>query len=79
MFAIILNLKPVLVVLLGYIFGLETITCRKLGYIALSFLGAGLITNPAWFQQVWNRVAGRAVPHRPAHDAVDTGTDYGCK
>lgn len=55
-FGIILNLKPVLVIILGVIFGIERITLKKLGYIFLSFLGAGLIVNPTWFASVFSRL-----------------------
>jgi drug/metabolite transporter (DMT)-like permease len=48
-----LNLKPVLVVVIGALFGMETLTFKKFLYIVISFLGAALIIDPLWFANLW--------------------------
>ena len=51
-FAIILNLKPIMVIILGVMFGIETFTPRKLMYVCISFFGSGLIINPMFFRNL---------------------------
>ena len=57
-YAIILNLKPVLVILLGFCFGVETITLKKIVLILISFLGASLIVDQdlfaRWFESIFH-------------------------
>ena len=57
-FAIILNLKPVLVIVLGFCFGIETITLKKISLIFLSFLGACMIVDPEWFARAFDLIVG---------------------
>lgn len=70
-YVIILNLKPVLVILISFAYGVESVTCKKAGLILVSFFGAILIINPAAVS--WLVQSGLAhflgVPPTPA----DTG------
>lgn len=52
-YAIILNLKPIMVVLIGVMVRIETMNSRKLMLVCISFLGAGLIINPSFFENVF--------------------------
>ena len=53
-YAIIMNLKPVLVMVLGILYGVETVTAKKAGLILLSFLGTALIVDPQLFASALN-------------------------
>lgn len=54
-FAIIYNLKPVLVIFMGFVAGQETFTCKKFSFIFLSFLGTGLIVDFDLFENLFFR------------------------
>lgn len=58
-YAIILSLKPILVIILGYFYGIEKCTVKKLVFIFLSFLGAGLIINPSFFERIYASLTGK--------------------
>ena len=64
-FAIILNLKPILVILLGFCYGIETITPKKISMIIISFFGASLIVNPNMFAAIYNRIKGNQAEEMP--------------
>jgi hypothetical protein len=57
-YAIILSLKPILVIILGFFYGIENCSVQKLGFIFISFLGAALIINPGLFAHVYASVVG---------------------
>lgn len=57
-YAIILNLKPILVIVLGLLFGIESITAKKAVIILVSFIGASLIVDPDFFQRSFDWLAG---------------------
>lgn len=64
-FAIVLNLKPIMVVLIGLCFGVETLTLQKVLFILLSFVGAGLIVEPSFFLGLLHVTSYRSVPPDP--------------
>ena len=74
-FAIIYNLKPVLVMIMGFCAGQETLTLRKSGFIFLSFLGTGLIVDSEFFINAWTQIVG-ASSGEPAEnsDPIERGS-----
>lgn len=73
-YAIIMNLKPILVILLGFCYGVERITLRKTGIILLSFLGASLIVNPDYFAALYSDLTGNGTAKElEDHDPVRRG------
>lgn len=73
-FAIILNLKPIMIILLGFCYGIETFTLKKVILILISFFGASLIVNPDFFARLFNQVMGNQVEQTAADDHIEKGT-----
>jgi drug/metabolite transporter (DMT)-like permease len=74
-FAIILNLKPILVIIIGYLFGIENLSTKKILLILISFIGAGLIVNPDWFAHLFNSLLHRKdPPPQPINKEFERGS-----
>ena len=72
-YAIILNLKPILVIILGVFYGIESITLKKICLILLSFLGAMLIVNPDWFSNEYHKFFGNDEKTGDTHSEIERG------
>jgi drug/metabolite transporter (DMT)-like permease len=75
-FAIILNLKPILVILIEILCKIERITWKKIGYVTISFLGTGLIVDPGWFSHVVDLLVGNRVRTSEVHHQQHHGSHY---
>lgn len=71
-FGIFCNLKPMLVMFLGLCAAQETLSCSKLVFILLSFLGSGLIVDPQFFAGCFRRLLGIR-PGDPNFDSAAHG------
>ena len=72
-YSIILNLKPILVILLGFCYNIEKITKKKVILILISFIGASLIVDPAFFSGVYNQIFNNSVQPELEQKYVEKG------
>ena len=72
-FAIILNLKPIFVMIIGVLTQIEKFTAKKLILILVSFLGTGLIVNPNGFAALWKRYFLQDKGTNQAVGSIDKG------
>ena len=72
-FAIIVNLKPILVILLACFLGIDTLSVKKVILIFISFIGASLIVNPDWFANIYNKLMNIPTDPVPVHKTFEKG------
>jgi drug/metabolite transporter (DMT)-like permease len=70
-FAIILNLKPVFIILISFVFADQILTFRKFVVILVSFIGATLIVYPSIITDLLNYFTGSSKPHNQEKEFID--------
>ena len=71
-FSIILNLKPILVMLIGLLAKIESLTLKKVLLILISFVGTALIVSPGSFSELWRvHILGQTSTSSAEHGSAD--------